>query len=179
MMASTGDGSEPSRKSFEPISGAVSEHIAARRLGVSVWLLREDRHHGRLGIPFIKIGEGKRGLVRYDLADLERWVEEKKRVGRAPVQVKPPVTEPTVTEPPAREQPPAPVTQPETRAVEPWEPEPRIDKPPAPRRSPPQTPWEALAETVLAELEDEPLDDPFATGRTQRRSPGGYFRGGF
>jgi len=175
MTGSPDSTSEP----FPNSSGAVSEHIAARRLGVSLDMLRRDRRTGKLGIPFIKIGEGKRGLVRYDLADLERWVAEKKRVGRAPAQVKPPVSEPTVTEPRAREQPPAPVTQPETRAVEPWEPEPRIDKPPPPRRSPPQTPWEALAETVLAELEDEPLDDPFATGRTQRRSPGGYFRGGF
>src|SRR5215831_12063891 len=99
MMASTGDSSEP----FPSSSGAVSEHIAARRLGVSLDMLRRDRRTGKLGIPFIKIGEGKRGLVRYDLADLERWVAEKKRVDRAPAQVKPPVSEPTVTEPRARE----------------------------------------------------------------------------
>ena len=49
-------------------------------------VLRRDRRTGKLGIPFIKIGEGKRGLVRYDLADLERWVAERKRVGRAPVR---------------------------------------------------------------------------------------------
>src|SRR5215471_5915822 len=170
----TGDSSEQFPSSSEPISGAVSEHVAARRLGVSLNMLRRDRRTGKRGIPFIKIGEGKRGLVRYDLADLERWVEEKKRIGRAPAQVKPPVSEPTVTEPPDREQPPALVTQPETRAVEPWEPEPRIDKPPPPRRSPPQTPWEALAERVLAETEDDPFRSNDAT-RPHRR--GGYFGG--
>src|SRR5215467_12946889 len=80
MMAPTSESSEP----FPSSSGAVSEHIAARRLGVSLDMLRRDRRTGKLGIPFIKIGEGKRGLVRYDLADLERWVSQRKRVGRAP-----------------------------------------------------------------------------------------------
>src|SRR5215468_3500261 len=91
----TGDSSEQFPSSSEPISGAVSEHVAARRLGVSLNMLRRDRRTGKRGIPFIKIGEGKRGLVRYDLADLERWVEEKKRVGRAPAsQALPVVAEP-------------------------------------------------------------------------------------
>jgi hypothetical protein len=53
----------------------VSERIAAARLGVSRDTLRHDRRDGRLGgIPFLKLGEGRRGLVRYDLADLERFV---------------------------------------------------------------------------------------------------------
>src|SRR5215472_3218905 len=147
----TGDSSE----SFPSTSGAVSEHIAARRLGVSLDMLRRDRRTGKLGIPFIKIGEGKRGLVRYDLADLERWVAEKKRVGRAP-QAFPVVAEP------AEE--PAPV---ELRTQEPDAVEP-------PRRSPPRTPWEAIAERVLAETEEE---EPFATGQSPRRPPGGYFSG--
>src|SRR5215472_15289187 len=77
------------------VAGAVSEHVASARLGVSLDVLRRDRRTGKLGIPFIKIGEGKRGLVRYDLADLERWVAERKRVGRAPAsQVRPPVNDP-------------------------------------------------------------------------------------
>jgi hypothetical protein len=121
-------------------------------------MLRRDRRTGKLGIPFIKIGEGKRGLVRYDLADLERWVAEKKRVGRAPAsQALPVVAEPA-------EQPDQPPAQ-----------EPDADKLVGPRRtSPPRTPWEALAETVLAETED----DPFASNVvTRRRGPGGYFGG--
>src|SRR5262249_15426923 len=83
------------RQPFPSTSGAVSENLGARRLGVSWDMLRRDRRTGKLGIPFIKIGESKRGLVRYDLADLERWVAEKKRVGRAPAsQVRPPVNDP-------------------------------------------------------------------------------------
>src|SRR5215831_2964955 len=155
MMASTGDSSEP----FPSSSGAVSEHIAARRLGVSLDMLRRDRRTGQLGIPFIKIGEGKRRLVRYDLADLERWVAERKRVGRA--RQAPPVVAEPVEEPAMQPEPPV---------------EPRTQEPSAPcRRSPPRTPWEALAETVLA----EPEDDPFAvTGRAApRRKPAGYFGG--
>ena len=153
MTGSPDSTSEP----FPNSSGAVSEHIAARRLGVSLDMLRRDRRTGKLGIPFIKIGEGKRGLVRYDLADLERWVAEKKRVGRAP-QAFPVVAEPA--EEPAK-------TPVEPRTREPDAVEPR-------RTSPPQTPWEAMAETVLAELEDDPFSSNVVT---QSRRPGGYFSG--
>jgi hypothetical protein len=77
----------------------VSEKIAASMLGLSVWTLRKDRHDGGLGIPYVKLGAGKRGLVRYDLADLERWIEAKKQTGRAPApQALPPVAEPPVVE---------------------------------------------------------------------------------
>src|SRR5262249_15699073 len=65
--------------------------------------LLRDRSTRKLGIPFIKIGEGKRGLVRYDLADLDAWVEGRKR--RALPQVPPPQSI-------AR---PAPVAEPEPR----------------------------------------------------------------
>jgi hypothetical protein len=147
-------------------SVAVSEQIAARRLGVSLDVLRRDRRTGKLGIPFIKLGEGKHGLVRYDLADLGRFVEGKKRVGRAAAP------QPSVQA--------SPVERPETPAVQPVEPpahEPDLTEPtvplmpPAPAR--PRTPWEALAETALAELED----DPFAAARRAgpRSAPGGYF----
>src|SRR5215469_6623796 len=114
----TGDTSEP----FPSTSGAVSEHIAARRLGVSLDMLRRDRRTGKLGIPFIKIGEGKRGLVRYDLADLERWVAEKKRVGRAPASQ----ARPLVEEPPTADQQ---TMQPE-RQIEPRAQEPDVIGPP-------------------------------------------------
>jgi len=162
MMAATSASSEP----FASSSGAVSEHIAARRLGVSLDMLRRDRRTGKLGIPFIKIGEGKRGRVRYDLADLERWVAEKKRVGRARAsQVRPPVNEP----PTADQQ----ITPPEL-PVEPRAQEPDVIGLPAPsRRSPPGTMWEALAERVQA----EPEDDPFAVARraAPRRQGSGYW----
>jgi len=129
-MTTNSSSSEPIPGGSEAVSGAVSEHVAARRLGVSLDVLRRDRRSGKLGIPFIKIGEGKRGLVRYDLADLERWVAERKRVGRAlAAQVKPSVVEEAV------EQPEPPV---EMRA-----PQPDVLAPPAPcRPSPPRTPWE-------------------------------------
>jgi|SRR5215471_4221262 len=122
------------------VAGAVSEHVAAARLGVSLDVLRRDRRTGKLGIPFIKLGEGKRDLVRYDLADLDLWIETKKR--RPLSQAKPPVVE-------MGEQPEPPT---ELRAPE-----------PAPRRpSPPRTMWEALAETVLTEPEEE---EPFPGNR--------------
>ena len=166
MRGSTDDSSKPLPSSSEPISGAVPEHIAARRLGVSLDMLRRDRRTGKLGIPFIKIGEGKRGLVRYDLADLERWVTEKKRVGRAPASQ----ARPLVEEPPTADQQ---TMQPE-RQIEPRAQEPDVIGPPAPsRRSPPRTMWEALAERVQA----EPEDDPFAVaGRAApRRQGSGYW----
>ena len=60
-------------------------------------VLRRDRRTGMLGIPFIKLGEGRRGLVRYDLADLEKFVEAKERVGRVPAsRVAPPAAQPPV-----------------------------------------------------------------------------------
>jgi hypothetical protein len=134
------------------VAGAVNEHVAAARLGVSLDVIRRDRRTGQLGIPYIKLGPGKRGLVRYDLDDLDRWVASKKQVGkRSVVEAQVPV---------------APVEQVE-------EPVERIDLPMPVRRPPPRTPWEALAERYA----EEPEDDPFAqAGRTpQRRGPAGYF----
>jgi hypothetical protein len=146
-------------------SMAVSEHIAARRLGVSLDMLRRDRRTGRLGIPFIKLGEGKRGLVRYDLADLERWVEAQKRIGRAPAsQARPPVAEP-------------PVAEQTTTQPEPWTaPEPEPELPPALRMPPrARSPWDALIPADLP-ADDDPPDDPFATGRAApRRQGSGYW----
>ena len=47
---------------------------AAERLGVSEALLNKDRVSGKLGIPFVRIGKS----VRYDEADLETWICERK-----------------------------------------------------------------------------------------------------
>ena len=90
--------SEPISLNSEPLSVAVNEHVAARRVGLSVDTLRRDRRLGHLGIPFIKLGSGKHGVVRYDLADLDRFLEGKKR--RTPPQApQPPVHEPPVEQP--------------------------------------------------------------------------------
>jgi hypothetical protein len=135
----------------------VSEYVAARRLGLSVDTLRRDRRLGHLGIPFIKLGGGKRGLVRYDLVDLDRWVETKKqRRVAAPAPLRP-IHEPS-PEPPR----------------EPIVAEPDVDEPPVPLalRMPPRPPgpWEAL---IPAEAEDT---DPFAAAsRPPARRPGGYW----
>ena len=153
--------SEQVSRSSEPISVAVTERVAARRLGLSVDTLRRDRRTGHLGIPYIKLGEGKRGLVRYDLVDLDKFLEGKKR--RTP----PPAPQPPVHEPAVQQ---ATSERDASAAL----PEPCADEPPSPRRSlPPRTMWEALAETALA----EPEDDPFAAaGRAApRRQGSGYW----
>jgi hypothetical protein len=148
---------EPFSGNSEPISVAVSEHVAARRLGVSLDMLRRDRRTGKLGIPFIKLGVGKRGLVRYDLADLERFAETRKWIGRAPAaQARPPVDEPAAGQ---------------HEPVEQCSPEPEPTVPLMPAR--PQTMWDALAERACR---DDPPDDPFATGRAvPRRQGSGYW----
>ena len=148
------------------VAGAVNEHVAAARLGVSLDVLRKDRKLGRLGIPFIKIGEGKRGLVRYDLADLDVWIESKKRrtlpVARPVAEVRAPAT-PVAPGLPAIDQEELPELPVE-----------RIDPPMPVRRSPPRSMWDALADRYA----EEPEDDPFAKGRSpQRRGPSGYFSG--
>jgi hypothetical protein len=165
-MSSTKDGSEPTSSSFEPISATVSEHIAARRLGLSVDTLRRDRRLGQLGIPFVKYGSGKCGAVRYDLADLERFIESKKRR-----TLPSPVVE---VQAPARPVMPA---LPQIEADElPEEPVDRVVRaPPAAPRRHYRSSWEALAEAAMSE---EPEPDPLATGRSPRhRTPGGYFSG--
>jgi len=114
----------------------------------------------------MKLGEGRRAAVRYDLSDLEKFMaEKKKRVSREPASQALPVVAVPAEEPTIQPDPP----------VEPRTQEPDAGEPPAPsRRSPPRTMWEALAERV----QDEPEDDPFASNVvTQRRGPGGYFGG--
>jgi hypothetical protein len=162
-MATPDCGSERMSGSSEPIAVAVNEYGAARRLGLSVDTLRRDRRSGQLGIPYIKLGSGKRGLVRYDLVDLDRFLESKKR------RAHPPAPQPPVHEPPVEHAASEPQQVPEPPVDEPC-----LDETPVPsRRSPPRTMWEALAETVLA----EPEDDPFAVaGRSApRRQGSGYW----
>ena len=161
-MSSTKDGSEPTSSSFEPISVTVSEHIAARRLGLSVDTLRRDRRLGQLGIPFVKYGSRKCGAVRYDLADLERVIAESKRR--------------TLPSPVVKVQAPARPVMPALPPIEPEElPEPPIERidPPMPTRRPTyhRSPWDALTERYL----EKPEDDPFATGSPKRRRPAAYF----
>ena len=133
-------------------SGAVSEFVAACRLGLSVETLPRDRRIGQLGIPFVKYGSGRCGAVRYDLVDLERFIESKKRRT---------LPKPIIVE----------VQAPVIPGLPPVEPEPvaeRIDPPMPVRRSSPRTMWDAIA----ARYTEEPEPDPFATGRPPRhRTP--------
>jgi hypothetical protein len=154
-MSATKDGSEPTSSSFEPISVTVSEHIAARRLGLSVDTLRRDRRLGQLGIPFVKYGSGKCGAVRYDMADLARFLAERKRRGTRPIEVQAPVA------------PAATVPMPVEPAEPPEEPvEVVVRTPPSASRRHYRSPWEALAEAAMAA---EPEEDPFASGPRQSR----------
>ena len=61
----------------------VDEREAARRIGMSVAFLRADRYRGHVGArtpgpPFYRVGKA----VRYDVADLEQWLAER-RVDRS------------------------------------------------------------------------------------------------
>jgi hypothetical protein len=153
-MATPDCGLERVSGNSELISVAVSEYVAARRLGLSVDTLRRDRRLGHLGIPFIKYGAGKHGTVRYDLVDLDRWVETKKQRRVAPAPL-PPTPEP-----------------PPERPFEPPRPEPEIAEPPVPLRIPPRPPgpWDAL-------ISADDDTDPFAAASRApaRRQGSGYW----
>ena len=141
--------------SFEPISGAVSEHIAARRLGLSVDTLRRDRRLGQLGIPFVKYGSRKCGAVRYDLADLERFIAESKRR--------------TLPSPVVKVQAPARPVMPALPPIEPEElpelPPERID-PQMPTR--PKSPWEILQPVVKFQYHAPLATPPMIALRTAK-----------
>jgi hypothetical protein len=156
------DGAEGSFEAILP-TRAVNERVAAARLGVSVDMLRKDRRSGKLGIPYVKFAQGRRGLVRYDLAVLGAWIASKtqRALPRPVVEVQAPA---------APVMPALPKIPLEELSEEP--PIERIDPPP-PRRAPPRTPWEALAERYA----EEPEDDPFAPGRVGPRRPGRYWTG--
>jgi predicted DNA-binding transcriptional regulator AlpA len=51
---------------------------AAPILHISVTHLAKLRMNGG-GPPFVKLGTGKQGSVRYRLSDLERWIESRTR----------------------------------------------------------------------------------------------------
>ena len=48
----------------------ITEIEAARVMNVSLSLLQKDRHDGRIGLPFLKIGK----LVRYERDQLDAWL---------------------------------------------------------------------------------------------------------
>jgi hypothetical protein len=57
----------------------INESTTADIVGLSVDTLRRDRKDGRLGgIPFLKLGTGPRGTVRYDRSDLERFLDARR-----------------------------------------------------------------------------------------------------
>lgn len=51
----------------------LKDDEAAEILGVKPQTLRDWRHHKRYGLPFVRVGR----LVRYRLADLEKWLESR------------------------------------------------------------------------------------------------------
>lgn len=57
----------------------VDEKVAAEYCGLSVFFLRMARYRGYVGKdtpppPYLKLGH----TIRYDLADLDRWLEERR-----------------------------------------------------------------------------------------------------
>jgi len=56
----------------------TTEQVAAM-LGLRPNTLEIQRHKGRHTIPFIKFGTARCGTVRYQRADVEAWLAERKR----------------------------------------------------------------------------------------------------
>lgn len=61
-----------------PPSPLLDEHQTAELTGMSVHWLRRKRWAGG-GIPFIKIGEGPKGAVRYRREDVEQFIASRVR----------------------------------------------------------------------------------------------------
>ncbi len=55
---------ETRQKKEKPVSALLNEQEAAELLGMSVHWLRRQRWAGG-GIPFVKLGDGPKGAVRY------------------------------------------------------------------------------------------------------------------
>jgi len=55
----------------------INECQLADLTGLSVQTLRNHRHT-MTGIPYIKLGGGIRGAVRYDLNDVKKYVENRR-----------------------------------------------------------------------------------------------------
>lgn len=52
----------------------LTERAAAERLGVSVKTLQAWRQHRADGPPYVKVGPGPKGAVRYPEAALDEWL---------------------------------------------------------------------------------------------------------
>lgn len=50
----------------------ATEKVAAAKLGLSHYTLRNARSTGRLGIPFVRIGRA----VRYRMEDLQAFIDQ-------------------------------------------------------------------------------------------------------
>jgi hypothetical protein len=69
------------------MSERLTETEAAAYIDMSVSFLQADRCHGPTGNrtpgpPYLKLGKGRNGKVRYLRSDLDRWLAER-RVDRA------------------------------------------------------------------------------------------------
>lgn len=58
------------------ISKYLSPKEAAKYLGVSVELLQKWRSNG-VGIPFMKLGDSTSSLIRYDIDELNKYLQSK------------------------------------------------------------------------------------------------------
>jgi hypothetical protein len=51
----------------------IDEKGLSEKTGLALQTLRNARHAGRL-FPYIKLGEGKRAAIRYNLKDIEDYL---------------------------------------------------------------------------------------------------------
>lgn len=51
----------------------IDEKAVAKKTGLALQTLRNARHKRRL-FPYIKLGEGKRAAIRYDMKDVEDYL---------------------------------------------------------------------------------------------------------
>jgi excisionase family DNA binding protein len=54
----------------------LSPKEAAKYLGVSVGLLQKWRNNG-VGIPFIKLGDSTSSIIRYNIDELNKYLQSK------------------------------------------------------------------------------------------------------
>lgn len=55
----------------------INEKQLANMTGLSIQTLRNHRHKCT-GIPYIKLGGSIRGAIRYDLNDIEKYVQNRR-----------------------------------------------------------------------------------------------------
>lgn len=58
----------------------LSEKQAIEIIPVGLRALQMDRIRGDLGVPFLKVGAGKKGKVMYRRSDLDAWLESRRVV---------------------------------------------------------------------------------------------------